>query len=62
MDSNSTFMVCVKCKTFNHHAPMQIAVGVGVFFLVCRLFKVEEYQEIKEIAEGYLKKKKNKNC
>lgn len=42
--------------------PMQIAVGVGVFFLVCRLFKVEEYQEIKEIAEGYLKKKKNKNC
>lgn len=36
--------------------PMQIAVGVGVFFLICSLCKVEEYQEIKEIAKGYLKK------
>ena len=36
--------------------PIQIAVGVGVFFLICHAFKMQEYQEIKEIAEGYLGK------
>lgn len=41
--------------------PSQIVVGVGVFFLVCQLFKVEEYQEIKGIATTYLKKIKRKN-
>lgn len=42
--------------------PIQIVLGVGVFFLVCCLFKVKEYQEIKEIAMGYLEKiRKNRN-
>ena len=40
--------------------PMQIAVGAGVFFFVCRVLKVEEYQEIKNIATEYLKKIKEK--
>lgn len=40
--------------------PIQIALGVGVFFLVCFLFKVKEYQEIKEIAMGYWEKIRKK--
>ncbi|MBO7439079.1 MAG: lipopolysaccharide biosynthesis protein [Bacteroidales bacterium] len=40
--------------------PMQIAVGAGVFFLVCNGFKMQEYQEIKGIARGYLGKIRQK--
>ena len=39
---------------------MQIAVGAGVFFLVCNGFKMQEYQEIKGIARGYLGKIRQK--
>ena len=40
--------------------PMQIAVGAGVFFVVCLLCKVKEYQAIKDIANGYLEKIRKK--
>ncbi len=37
--------------------PMQIVVGVGVFFLICETSKLPEYIEIKEIIRGFLKNK-----
>ncbi len=40
--------------------PLQIAVGAGVFFLICNGFKMQEYQEIKGIARGYLEKVRRK--
>lgn len=40
--------------------PLQIAVGVGIFFLICKIIKIQEYQDIKGIAEEYLKKIKRK--
>ena len=36
--------------------PIQIVVGTIVFFLMCCLFKVQEYQELKEIVSLCLKK------
>lgn len=36
--------------------PLQVVVGIGVFFLVCELTKLPEYLEIKLITLGYLKK------
>lgn len=36
--------------------PLQILVGTSVFFLICHSFNVQEFTEIKEIAESYLKK------
>lgn len=40
--------------------PIQIVVGVGVFFLVCEKAQIEEYKEVKGIAIQYLSKLKNK--
>lgn len=36
--------------------PIQIVVGVGVFFLICEIFQPEEYGELKTIVIKYLKK------
>lgn len=35
---------------------IQIVVGVAVFFVLCKTFKIKEYQEIKSIIIGFLKK------
>ena len=41
--------------------PIQICVGVTVFFLICEMSKLEEYLEVKSIATQYLSKlRKNK--
>ncbi len=40
--------------------PMQLVVGAVVFFGICYAFKPQEYQDIKGIAEGYLKKIRKK--
>lgn len=40
--------------------PLQIALGVGVFFLACHYLKIKEYQDIKEITIGYLWKIREK--
>ncbi len=41
--------------------PMQIIVGMMVFFLLCRFFEIPEYRELKIIAISYVHKiKKNK--
>lgn len=36
--------------------PIQIVVGVIVFFVICHVFKVEEYYEVKTIALTYISK------
>ena len=43
--------------------PIQIVVGVGVFFLVCETIKLPEYLEVKGIVKEYVKNfvKANKN-
>ena len=40
--------------------PLQVAVGIGVFFFICNIFKIQEYQEIKEIVLTYYPKIKRK--
>ena len=37
--------------------PLQIAVGIVVFFTLCKLFKMNEYEEITDILKRALKKK-----
>ncbi len=39
--------------------PLQLGVGIGVFFAVCEGFQLPEYMEIKGIAKGYLMQTKN---
>lgn len=34
--------------------PIQIIVGMSVFFLLCKFFRIEEYQDIKSIAHTYI--------
>ena len=34
--------------------PMQIFVGASVFFVICRLFHIEEYKEVVSIAKKYI--------
>ncbi len=41
--------------------PVQLVIGAAVFFGICNIFKPQEYQEIKGIAEGYLRKKNGNN-
>lgn len=41
--------------------PIQIVVGVAVFFMVCETTKMEEYTEVKGIALQYLSKLKRNN-
>lgn len=36
--------------------PIQILVGVGVFFLICETSKLPEYLEVKEIVRGFVGK------
>ena len=38
--------------------PLQVVVGVGVFFLVCETMKLPEYLEVKGIAIDFIKKLK----
>lgn len=38
--------------------PLQIVVGGLVFFIICKAFKVEEYEEIKEMIKTYIGKLK----
>lgn len=38
--------------------PLQIVVGVGVFFAVCELTKMQEYEEVKELVKPVLNKLK----
>ena len=40
--------------------PMQIVVGVAVFFLLCRLTKIKEYREAKGLLMPFVKKFKKK--
>lgn len=40
--------------------PIQIVVGIAVFFLICETTKLEEYIEVKSIASQYLSKIKRK--
>lgn len=39
--------------------PIQIIVGLSVFFCICTAFKMEEYSEIKMLALAYIKPKIN---
>lgn len=39
--------------------PIQIIVGLSVFFSICTAFKMEEYTEIKMMALAYIKSPKN---
>lgn len=38
--------------------PVQVVVGIGVFFLICETTKMEEYEEVKGIVIRYLSKLK----
>lgn len=38
--------------------PIQIIVGIGVFFIVCETTQLSEYQEVKSIAKGFFVKQK----
>ncbi len=40
--------------------PLQVALGSGVFVLICWASKIKEYQDVREIAIGYLKNIKRK--
>jgi hypothetical protein len=40
--------------------PMQLVVGAAVFFGICEKFKVEEYVEVKGLADSYIKKIRKK--
>ena len=40
--------------------PIQVIVGTCVFFLLCKLFKLEEYQETKKIVFPFLAKLRKK--
>lgn len=41
--------------------PLQLLVGVTVFFLICRVFNIEEYNELVAIIRPYLRKIKRNN-
>lgn len=41
--------------------PLQIIIGVVVFFVVCKITRIEEYNEIKVIIFQMLKKRNNNN-
>lgn len=41
--------------------PLQIAVGISVFFVVCKVTKIAEYEELKEIANPFMNKIIKKN-
>ena len=36
--------------------PIQIVVGIVVFFILCRIIKIKEFEEIKEMSKVYLQK------
>lgn len=38
--------------------PMQVIVGIVVFFMVCKVSKIEEYHEVKELALSLINKKR----
>lgn len=40
--------------------PIQVAVGIGVFFLLVQKTQIEEYKEVKSIAQKYLSKIKRR--
>lgn len=40
--------------------PIQIIVGISVFFVLCYIFKLEEYKETKNIVLGLIRKKSKK--
>ena len=40
----------------------QIIVGVVVFFAICNIFKLEEYAELKDIANDFIRRKKINTC
>ena len=40
--------------------PLQIVTGVIVFFVVCRLAKLEEYEEAKQMLVPYIDKYRKK--
>ncbi len=40
--------------------PIQVIIGVGVFFLICETTKLPEYIEVKNIVKGFIGKMKQK--
>lgn len=40
--------------------PLQIVVGVSVFFLICKLTKINEYNEVKELINPFIQKIRRK--
>ena len=40
--------------------PVQIGVGVSMFFLLCKVMKIAEYEEVKSIVQPFLLKMKRK--
>ncbi len=38
--------------------PLQIIVAVVVFFIVCKIFKIAEYEEIKQLLKTFIRRKK----
>lgn len=40
--------------------PIQIVVGASVFFVICRVFKIEEYEEVKLLLSPFIQKFKRK--
>ena len=52
----SVYFLKYLCFSFWIVLPLQLFLGVIVFFLICQIIKKEEFQEIKEIVGSYLKK------
>lgn len=41
--------------------PLQIVIGISVFFVVCKVTKIEEYEELKEIVKPFINRAIKKN-
>lgn len=52
----SVYFLKYLCFSFWIVLPLQLFLGIIVFFLICQIIKKEEFQEIKEIVGSYLKK------
>lgn len=46
--------------SFWYILPIQIFVGASLFFVICRITKIEEYRESKDIAMSYMKLNKKR--
>ena len=52
----SVFFLKYLSLSFWYILPMQLIIGTVMFFIICNLIKIDEYQEIKRIMNSYFQK------